>query len=167
MLAHGKNIEWLCCCQGPVAYAHRQRSVALRAEIGRSQAVWGVRIRIVFRRVGEAGFTAQTHYRARRSARHSFDPCARSSTFASLRLRAFAFLSSRSRDLYGRSTTFAPLRSFLPTAGISARDLLPIKPYALSCPSPPPPTPPANGPGGEGEPSGWICSRSLLIPKWN
>jgi hypothetical protein len=41
MLAHGKNIEWLCCCQGPVAYAHRQRSVALRAEIGRSQAVWG------------------------------------------------------------------------------------------------------------------------------
>ena len=32
MLAHLKKIEWLCCCQGPVAYAHRQRSVALRAK---------------------------------------------------------------------------------------------------------------------------------------
>ena len=32
MLAHLKNKEWLCCCQGPVAYAHRQRSVALRAK---------------------------------------------------------------------------------------------------------------------------------------
>jgi hypothetical protein len=32
MLAHLKNIEWLCCYQGPVAYAHRQRSVALRAK---------------------------------------------------------------------------------------------------------------------------------------
>ena len=40
MLEHQKK-EWLCYCQGPVAYAHRQRSVALRAEIGRSQAVWG------------------------------------------------------------------------------------------------------------------------------
>jgi hypothetical protein len=82
-----------------------------------------VRLRIVFRRVGEAGFTAQTHYRARRSARHSFDPCARSSTFASLRLRAFAFLSSNSRDLCARSTTFAPLRSFLPTSRIGVRSL--------------------------------------------
>ena len=43
MLAHREKTERLCCCQGPVAYAHRQRSVALRAEIGRSQAVWGVR----------------------------------------------------------------------------------------------------------------------------
>jgi hypothetical protein len=32
MLAHLKNKERLCCCQGPVAYAHRQRSVALRAK---------------------------------------------------------------------------------------------------------------------------------------
>jgi hypothetical protein len=33
MLAHPKNIESLCCFQGPVAYAHRQRSAALRAKI--------------------------------------------------------------------------------------------------------------------------------------
>jgi hypothetical protein len=32
MLAHLKNKERLCCCQGPVAYAHRQRSIALRAK---------------------------------------------------------------------------------------------------------------------------------------
>jgi hypothetical protein len=32
MLAHLKNREWLCCFQGPVAYAHRQTSVALRAK---------------------------------------------------------------------------------------------------------------------------------------
>ena len=32
MLAHRMNTEWLFCCQGPVAYAHRQRSVALRAK---------------------------------------------------------------------------------------------------------------------------------------
>ena len=32
MLAHLKNIEWLFCFQDPVAYAHRQRSVALRAK---------------------------------------------------------------------------------------------------------------------------------------
>ena len=31
MLAPLKNAERLRCCQGPVAYAHRQRSVALRA----------------------------------------------------------------------------------------------------------------------------------------
>ena len=32
MLAHRKNTERLRCCPGPVAYAHRQRSVALRAK---------------------------------------------------------------------------------------------------------------------------------------
>ncbi len=32
MLAHLKNREWLCGCQVPVAYAHRQRSVALWAK---------------------------------------------------------------------------------------------------------------------------------------
>jgi hypothetical protein len=32
MLAHRKNIEWLCCYPNPVAYAHRQRSAALRAK---------------------------------------------------------------------------------------------------------------------------------------
>jgi hypothetical protein len=32
MLAHLKNTEWLFCFQGPVAYAHRQRSAALRAK---------------------------------------------------------------------------------------------------------------------------------------
>ena len=31
MLAHLMNIERLCCFQGLVAYAHRQRYVALRA----------------------------------------------------------------------------------------------------------------------------------------
>ena len=39
MLAHLKNIEWLCCYQGPVAYAHRQRSVALRAKTKQPYAV--------------------------------------------------------------------------------------------------------------------------------
>ena len=34
MLAHLKNKERLCCCQGPVAYAHRQTSVALGAKTG-------------------------------------------------------------------------------------------------------------------------------------
>ncbi len=29
-----KNIDWLCCDQGPVAYAHRQTSVAFRAKTG-------------------------------------------------------------------------------------------------------------------------------------
>jgi hypothetical protein len=32
MLAHRMNTEWLFCCLVPVAYAHRQRSVALRAK---------------------------------------------------------------------------------------------------------------------------------------
>ena len=32
MLAHLNNTQFLCCCLGPVAYAHRQRSVALRAK---------------------------------------------------------------------------------------------------------------------------------------
>jgi hypothetical protein len=32
--SHLKNIDWLCCDQGPVAYAHRQTSVALRAKTG-------------------------------------------------------------------------------------------------------------------------------------
>ena len=34
MLAHRMNTEWLFCCPVPVAYAHRQRSVALRAKTG-------------------------------------------------------------------------------------------------------------------------------------
>jgi hypothetical protein len=46
---------------------------------------------------------------------------------------------------------FAPLRSFLPAAGISARDPLPKEPYARSSPSPPPPpTPPAKALGARG-----------------
>ena len=107
MLAHGKNIEGLCCCQGPVAYAHRQRSVALRAEIGGSQAVWGGCIRIDFRRVSEAGFTAQTPTEQGESP---------------------DTLSILARDpLPLRLCTFAPLRSFPPTAGISARDPLPLR----------------------------------------
>jgi hypothetical protein len=32
--SHLKNIDWLCCDQGPVAYAHRQTSVAFRAKTG-------------------------------------------------------------------------------------------------------------------------------------
>ena len=32
MLATLENTEWLRCCPGPVAYAHRQGSVALRAK---------------------------------------------------------------------------------------------------------------------------------------
>ena len=32
MLAHRKNLGWLCCCQYPVAHAHRQRYAALRAK---------------------------------------------------------------------------------------------------------------------------------------
>ena len=32
MPAHRMNTEWLFCCLVPVAYAHRQRSVALRAK---------------------------------------------------------------------------------------------------------------------------------------
>ena len=88
MLAHRMNTEWLFCFQGPVAYAHRQRSVALRAKTkqpdlyGRSTTQTALRAVIpltppppppqprpwwgggakrweVFRRVGEAGFAAQ------------------------------------------------------------------------------------------------------------
>jgi hypothetical protein len=33
MLVHRRNIELLCWSQYPVAYAHRQRSAALRAKI--------------------------------------------------------------------------------------------------------------------------------------
>ena len=33
MLTHPRNIELLCWSQYPVAYAHRQRSAALRAKI--------------------------------------------------------------------------------------------------------------------------------------
>jgi hypothetical protein len=55
-----------------------------------------------------------------------------------------------------RLCTFAPLRSFLPTAGISARDPLPKQPYARSCPSPPPPpTPPAKALGARGSQAVW------------
>ena len=32
--SHLKNIDWLCCDQGPVAYAHRQTSVAFWAKTG-------------------------------------------------------------------------------------------------------------------------------------
>ena len=32
MPAHRMNTEWLFCCPVPVAYAHRQRSTALRAK---------------------------------------------------------------------------------------------------------------------------------------
>ena len=88
MLAHRMNTEWLFCFPGPVAYAHRQRSVALRAKTkqpdlyGRSTTQTALRAVIplappppppqprpwwgggakrweVFRRVGEAGFAAQ------------------------------------------------------------------------------------------------------------
>ena len=95
MLAHGKNIEWLCCCQGPVAYAHRQRSVALRAEIGGSQAVWGG-IRVDFRRVSEAAFAAQP------TIEQGDSPD--------------TFLIVPRDPLPLRLCTFAPLRSFPPTS---------------------------------------------------
>jgi hypothetical protein len=32
--SHLKDIDWLCCDQGPVAYAHRQTSVTLGAKTG-------------------------------------------------------------------------------------------------------------------------------------
>ena len=85
MLAHPKNIKWLCCCQGPVAYAHRQRSAALRAKTKRLDLYYpksltrghpphpprplppsqspggegGPSGLAVFRRLGAAGFAAQ------------------------------------------------------------------------------------------------------------
>jgi len=54
-----------------------------------------------------------------------------------------------------RSATFASLRSFLPTAGNSARDLLTQTALRAVFPlTPPAPYSPGQSPGGEGEPSG-------------
>jgi hypothetical protein len=131
MLAHRKNIEWLCSSQYPVAYAHRQRSVALRAKTG-SRREGGPSGLEVFRRLGnKAGCAAQT------AIDHGKSPD--------------TFLILAQDPLPLRLCTFAPLRSFLPAAGMSARDPLPKEPYARSSPSPPPPpTPPAKALGARG-----------------
>ena len=57
MLAHRKNIEWLCSSQYPVAYAHRQRSAALWAKTG-SRREGGPSGLEVFRRLGNKGVFA-------------------------------------------------------------------------------------------------------------
>jgi hypothetical protein len=73
------------------------------------------------------------------------------------------FLISARDPLPLRLCTFAPLRSFLPTAGISARDLLPKQPYARSSPSPPPPpTPPAKALGARGSQAVWFVFWVLI-----
>ena len=82
MPAHRMNTEWLFCCLVPVAYAHRQRSVALRAK-------------------------------------------------------------TKQPDLYGRSTTKQPVLCARSTTQTALRAVIPLAPSPL-----------ANGPGGEGGPSG-------------
>jgi hypothetical protein len=60
------------------------------------------------------------------------------------------FLISSRDPLTLRLCAFAPLRSFLPTSGISARDPLPKELYMRSCPSPPGPHLPSQSLGVEG-----------------
>jgi hypothetical protein len=141
MLAHCKNIEWLCWSQYPVAYAHRQRSAALRAK---NHAAGSLQPKVpcarsspspppapsppakaLVGRGGQAAWRFSVGWVQRALPRN---PPSRMAELPD------TFLISARDPLPLRLCTFAPLRSFLPSGQISARDPLPKEPYARSSP---------------------------------
>ena len=105
--------------RNPVAYAHRQRSVALWAKIQTAGSLREIHYLCVFAPLRlcvlffqTAGSLREIYYRTAGSLREIHyqqpDLCGRSTTFASLRPCVFAFFSSKQPDRCGRSTTEQP-----------------------------------------------------------